>query len=121
MSFLEELKRRSVIKVAVAYAAAAWIVLQVADVILDNLDAPPSLFPAILAVALLGFPIAVVLSWAFEWTPDGLRRDPDSGKLPANRLFVVSSSPISSEKENDLQRIQRAGPRLGMPHRRLAA
>ena len=95
MSFLEELKRRNVVKVALAYLAVAWTILAVADVILNNLDSPPWLFRAILAALLLGFPIVIALAWAFQWTPDGLRHDPDEGRLPVSRILVASAVVIS--------------------------
>ena len=72
-SFITELKRRNVFKVAVAYAIVAWIVMQVADVITQNLGLP-SWFPQIVtALLILGLPIAMVFAWAFELTPEGIK------------------------------------------------
>ena len=73
-SFLEELKRRHVVKVALAYAAAAWLVLQLAGLVLPALGAPPWVFRVLLGLVALLFPIALVLAWAFELTPGGVRR-----------------------------------------------
>jgi TolB-like protein len=70
MSFLEELKRRKVIRVAVGYLAAAWLILQVADVILGNLSAPGWVFQGVLLLIILGFPVALALAWAFEVRPE---------------------------------------------------
>ena len=75
MSFFEELKRRSVIKVAIAYAAVAWLLLQVADVLLPTYGAPAWVMTAFATLLILCFPIAAILAWAFELTPDGVRRD----------------------------------------------
>jgi TolB-like protein len=77
MSFLAELKRRNVIRVAIAYAAGAWLILQVADVVWPIYalsDEALRWLTTILAVGLLP---AVVLAWVFEWTPEGIRRDAD--------------------------------------------
>lgn len=73
-SFLQELKRRHVVKVGVAYAAAAWLVLQLAGLVLPALGAPAWVFRALLGIVALLFPIALVLAWAFEVTPQGVRR-----------------------------------------------
>ena len=73
-SLLQELKRRHVVRIAVAYAAAAWLVLQLAGLVLPALGAPPWVFRVLLGIVALLFPIALVLAWAFEVTPDGVRR-----------------------------------------------
>ncbi|MDP2480221.1 MAG: tetratricopeptide repeat protein [Candidatus Palauibacterales bacterium] len=73
-SFLEELKRRHVVRVALAYGAAAWLVLQMAGLVLPALGSPLWVFRVLLGVVALLFPIALVLAWAFEVTPEGVRR-----------------------------------------------
>ncbi|MEL6199104.1 MAG: tetratricopeptide repeat protein [Pseudomonadota bacterium] len=75
MALLQELKRRKVYRVGIAYLAASWIALQLADVMLENLDAPGWVFPTLLIVIVVGFPIALIIAWAFELTPDGIKRD----------------------------------------------
>jgi len=77
MSLFHELKRRNVIRVAVAYVITAWLVLQVADVVLGNIEAPAWVFSAILLILGLGFPLAMLFAWAFELTPEGLKREKD--------------------------------------------
>lgn len=79
MSFLKELQRRNVFKVAIAYIVTAWLVLQVADVILNNIAAPGWIFHVLLLILTLGLPFAVIFAWAFELTPEGLRRESTSG------------------------------------------
>jgi TolB-like protein/Tfp pilus assembly protein PilF len=74
-SFLAELNRRNVIRVAVFYGAGSWLVLQVADVLLEIIDAPGGSLRLIAAVLLLGFPFALVLAWVFEITPEGVKRE----------------------------------------------
>ena len=75
MSLLNELRRRNVFRVGIAYAVVAWLVLQVADVMIDNIGAPDWLFGAILLVLATGFPLALIFAWAFELTPEGLKRE----------------------------------------------
>jgi hypothetical protein len=71
---LAELKRRKVIRVAVVYAATAFVVLQAADIMLPRLAVPDWAMTLVVVFAVLGFPIALVLGWALEVTPDGIRR-----------------------------------------------
>ena len=66
MLFLQELKRRRVVRVAIGYVIGAWVLVQVADILLPTVDAPDWLFRAIVAVAFLGFPLTVVLAWVFD-------------------------------------------------------
>jgi len=77
LSLFNELKRRNVFKVGIAYVVMAWLVMQVADVILNNVQAPPWLFHVLLLFLAIGFPFAVFFAWAFELTPDGLKREQD--------------------------------------------
>src|SRR5947209_2807154 len=76
-SFIAELKRRNVYKVAVAYAVVGWLVMQVAATIVPALHLPDAITSAVVVVTLLGFPIALVLAWAFELTPEGIKRTED--------------------------------------------
>lgn len=76
-SFLEELKRRKVVRVGLVYAAVAFAVVEAADVFVPALQLPEWLLPAIALLAVLGFPVALVLAWAFDVTPEGVRRTPD--------------------------------------------
>jgi TolB-like protein len=75
MSLFSELKRRNVFRVGIAYLIVAWLLVQVADVMIDNIGAPDWFFQGILLVLGIGFPFVLVLAWAFELTPDGLKRD----------------------------------------------
>lgn len=77
MSFFDELKRRNVFRVGIAYLVVCWLVMQVADVVINNIGAPDWLFQAIMLVLGLGFPVAVLFAWAFEMTPDGLKKEKD--------------------------------------------
>jgi len=77
MSFYEELKRRNVVKVAVLYVVATWLILQVADVLFDALELPSMWVRLVLAILILGFPLALIFSWVYEMTPEGLKREKD--------------------------------------------
>lgn len=72
-----ELKRRNVVRVAIAYAVVAWLLLQVADVVLDNIEAPTWVFQAILLLLVIGFPLALIFAWSFELTPEGIKKEKD--------------------------------------------
>ena len=72
--FFAELKRRNVYKVAVAYAVVGWLVMQVAATVVPALHLPNAITSAVVLLTILGFPIALVLAWAFELTPEGIKR-----------------------------------------------
>jgi TolB-like protein/Flp pilus assembly protein TadD len=74
-SFFTELKRRNVIRVAIFYGAGGWLILQVADVLLELLDAPGGSLRLVATILALGFPFALILAWAFEITPEGIKRE----------------------------------------------
>ena len=70
-----QLKKRKVVRVALVYIIVGWIVMQVGEVVFEGLGVPPWSLSLLIALVLLGFPIAVVLSWAYEVTPQGIRKD----------------------------------------------
>ncbi len=73
-NFLEELKRRNVFKVATAYAIAGWLIIQVIDTISPQLGFPEWIPPFFTVTVLIGFPLALIFAWAFELTPEGLKK-----------------------------------------------
>lgn len=73
--FLKELKRRKVVRAGIAYVAVAFIVTEAADIFVPALQLPEWLVTAIALLAILGLPVALVLAWAFELTPDGLQHE----------------------------------------------
>jgi adenylate cyclase len=77
MSLINELKRRNVFRVAVAYAVIGWVLAQVADLAFDNFGTPEWVPKTILFVIALGFPLAIFFAWAFELTPEGVKREKD--------------------------------------------
>src|SRR5436190_10638611 len=76
-NFFAELKRRNVYKVAVAYAVVGWLVIQIASTILPTFHAPEWVVQTLIVIVALGFPIALLLAWAFEMTPEGMKRTED--------------------------------------------
>ena len=75
MSFFEELKRRNVFRVGIAYILLGWVVMQAADFALDLIDAPNWIIQALFIIGLAGLPIALFFAWAFEVTPEGIKRE----------------------------------------------
>jgi len=73
-SFFAELKRRNVYKVAVAYAVVAWLLIQIATQVFPFFEIPNWAVRLVVLLLILGFPIALILSWAFELTPQGIKR-----------------------------------------------
>ncbi len=73
-NFFAELKRRNVYKVAVAYAVVAWVLIQAASIILPTFEAPAWTMKVLIAALAIGFPLALIFAWAFEITPEGIRR-----------------------------------------------
>ena len=76
MSFLGELKRRNVLKVGAAYLVAAWLLVQVAATLAPQLQLPEWAPRLITLILLIGFPIALILAWFLERTPEGLKAEP---------------------------------------------
>jgi hypothetical protein len=74
-----ELKRRNVYKVAVAYAVVAWLLIQAASILFPTYEAPAWVMKIFVAIVVLEFPVALVISWAFEITPEGINRESELG------------------------------------------
>src|SRR6266550_7081179 len=81
-NFFAELKRRNVYKVAIAYAIVAWLLLQAASILFPTFEAPPWTMKVFVAVIAFGLPIALIIAWAFELTPEGLKRTEFADELP---------------------------------------
>jgi len=81
-NFSAELKRRNVYKVAIAYAIVAWLVMQIATQVFPFLEIPNWAIRLVIMLLALGFPIALILAWAFELTPEGLKRTEFAEELP---------------------------------------
>jgi TolB-like protein/Tfp pilus assembly protein PilF len=81
-NFFAELKRRNVYKVAVAYAVVAWLLVQVATQVFPFLEIPNWVVRLVIALVVIGFPIALVIAWAFEETPEGIKRTEVADAMP---------------------------------------
>ena len=77
MSFFDELKRRNVIRVGFAYIIVGWVIAQIAEFAFENFGAPDWVLKSVVVVLLLGLPLALLFAWAFEMTPEGLKREAD--------------------------------------------
>ena len=91
--FFAELKRRKVFKVAAVYGAASFVLLQMADLLGQGLRLGDTFLPFITAIVLLGFPLALILAWAFEVTPEGVQR---TGAASAGEIEGILAQPASS-------------------------
>ena len=77
MSFFKELKRRNVFRVGIAYTVTAWLLLQVTDIIFPRIGLPDSAVTLVIALLVIGFIPALIFAWAFEMTPEGIKREKD--------------------------------------------
>src|SRR5262249_9628287 len=81
-NFFAELKRRNVYKVAIAYAVIAWLLMQIATQVFPFLEIPNWAIRLVIMLLALGFPIALIIAWAFELTPEGLKRTEVADREP---------------------------------------
>jgi serine/threonine-protein kinase len=98
-NFFAELKRRNVYKVAVAYAVVAWLVIQAASIFLPVFDAPPWVMKAFIMIIAVCFPVALVLSWAFEITPEGIKLESEAA--PNKSVAVLAFANLSDDKGSE--------------------
>ena len=95
MSFFAELKRRNVFKVGIAYAIVAWLLLQVSDMLVPALYLPEWFNSGVAFLLIIGFPIALIFAWAFEMTPEGIKKEKD-----VDRSKSVTN--VTSQKLNNV-------------------
>jgi TolB-like protein/Flp pilus assembly protein TadD len=95
MSFWSELRRRKVVRVGVAYLVVALAVAEGADIFLPQLGAPAWVVPVVLGLLVLGFPLASVLAWAYDITPEGLVRDGAKAEAPESADVPVPEASAS--------------------------
>jgi TolB-like protein/Tfp pilus assembly protein PilF len=93
MSFFNELKRRNVFRVGIAYVLTAWLVAQIADLVLDNIEAPDWVMQTLMLLLALGFPFVLLFAWAFELTPEGIRKEKEVDR-------TASISDVTGQKLN---------------------
>lgn len=90
--FFAELKRRHVFRIAAVYGGVGFVIVQAADVFVPALHLPPWILSAIAFLTVIGFPIAVLIAWAFELTPEGLKRTEDAGE---GEIDAIVAQPLS--------------------------
>ncbi len=100
-NFFAELKRRNVYKIAASYAVVAWLVIQVATQVLPFFELPNWAVRVVVLLVVLGFPIALIVAWAFELTPAGIKRADTSEHGRSYRrggvwIYVVAASLLAS-------------------------
>jgi len=105
MSFFAELKRRNVVRVGIAYVVGGWLLLQLTEVLSELLKLPEGIGPIVVAIVAIGFPIALFLAWAYELTPDGVKRESEvdrdhsitrhTGKKLNNAILVLMALAIA--------------------------
>jgi TolB-like protein/Flp pilus assembly protein TadD len=114
-SFFAELKRRKVHRVAIAYAVAAWLLIQIATQVFPFFEIPNWTVRLVVLLLVLGFPIALTLSWIFDLTPQGIRRTEESDRslaalpvgpvairnIPEKSIAVLPFENLSDDKENE--------------------
>src|SRR5438046_2834864 len=114
-NFFAELKRRHVYRVAIAYAVAAWLLIQIATQVFPFFEIPNWAVRLIVLVLVLGFPIALTLSWIFDLTPQGIRRTEESDRslaslpvgraairnIPEKSIAVLPFENLSDDRENE--------------------
>ncbi len=76
-NFLTELKKRNVYKVAIAYGVVAWLLIQIASQIFPFFNIPNWAVRLVVLLSIIGFPVALIFSWVFEMTPEGIKRTED--------------------------------------------
>ena len=99
MSFFNELKRRNVFRVGIAYTVATWLLIQVTDTVFPRIGLPDSAVTLVIALLAIGFIPALIFAWAFEMTPEGLKREKD----------IDRSESITPETGKNLNRMIIAG------------
>jgi len=107
--FIDELRRRKVIRVAVVYAVVAWVLIQVAQATFPPLNLPQWTITLVIMLAILGFPISIAMAWALERTPEGVRRErpadeppgPDSAAQGPPSIAVLPFVDMSPDRDQD--------------------
>ena len=101
MSFFEELKRRKVFRVAASYAVVAFIIMQLVEIVFPIFDFPQWTSQFVIIIVLLGFPIAVILSWVFDKTPEGfIKTDVKESEQMTSMSVKIDTRPFYQQKRN---------------------
>jgi TolB-like protein len=99
--FFAELKRRQVYRIAVYYAAAAWLLVQIADIVVENFNLADRFMQLFIVCAVLGFPIALVLAWIYESSPSGIRRTAALDKAKEEEIASEVGAVVAATKTDE--------------------
>ena len=105
--FFQEVIRRTVLPVAAAYAIGGWVLLQAGDVLIGLLELPGWLGKMLVALVLIGLPIALILAWIYDWTPSGIVTTADESAAPDGAFTFSEPQPI------DVGELQLVAPEIG--------
>ncbi len=100
--FFDELKRRNIFRVGIAYLIVAWLIAQVTEIALDSFAAPDWVLKTVLFLLVIGFPLALLFAWAFELAPDGIKLEKDvvrSGSITHITGRELFSWPVRDMKD----------------------
>ncbi len=100
-AFLSELRRRHVMRVAIVYAGAAFVTLEAAELLFPALGIPDTAFRALVVIALIGFPAALALSWAFDVKPASVPAPDEAQDPPPRSIAVLPFTNMSADAENE--------------------
>src|SRR3546814_574867 len=105
--FFTELRRRRVIRVAIVYAVAGWVIVEVASTVLPPLDLPDWSVRLVIVLVALGFPIAVIMGWMFDLGPGGLAKEDAPSAVPDPRAIAAAPDTRSEEHTSELPSLMR--------------
>lgn len=125
MHLIEELQRRKVFKVGAAWLVIGWVLIQVAATVAPQLKLPDWLPTLVTVLVALGFPIALVLAWFFDLTPEGVRRDPHdataaSHEAPASTPIQAAAAPLQSTPTGAASALTTPAATASVPHKSIA-
>ena len=99
-SFFAQLKERKVIRVGIVYIVVGWVIIQIGEVSFEALILPEWSLALLIIIVFLGFPLALVLAWAYELTPEGIRKDPAGQVAPASVSPSIAVLPFDDMSEH---------------------
>jgi hypothetical protein len=97
---IQELKRRHVFRVGIAYLVAGWVAIEVASSVFPTFEAPEWILKVFTTIVMMGFPVALILAWAFDVTPGGIVRTSDADREAAGRANAADSAATPDDKNS---------------------